>query len=382
MPAYTSENTLRIAKRFENRKRPYLLVNPLQAKHIPAQPSEALRMMEALADLLRHNYPESKLVIGFAETATAIGAVAASRMAADCLYLHTTRETFPPARQWIDFVEEHSHAMEQKLCADHMAERLAATDTVILVDDEISTGKTLIHMLDQWKRQYPVLAKKRIVAASILNRVSPENERRMAQAGVESQYLVKLPTEDYTPQVEQMEIDSAQPAAVKPLDFAYTTLPALTWGDPRLGVLAGDYQRNCMQMAKAFIGQAAQDIPEGSRILTLGTEECMYPALILGVLLEQMNKNFCVRCHATTRSPIGICTAEGYPIFSGQQVESFYNRQRATYIYDLAAYDVAIVVSDTPVAGTHALCNVLSAFPLPENRRIFYIQGGQNVWYL
>ena len=36
MPEYTRENTLRIAKRFHNRKRTYLLVNPLQAKHIPS----------------------------------------------------------------------------------------------------------------------------------------------------------------------------------------------------------------------------------------------------------------------------------------------------------------------------------------------------------
>ena len=38
MPEYTRENTLRIAKRFHNRKRTYLLVNPLQAKHIPVSP--------------------------------------------------------------------------------------------------------------------------------------------------------------------------------------------------------------------------------------------------------------------------------------------------------------------------------------------------------
>ena len=48
MPEYTRENTLRIAKRFHNRKRTYLLVNPLQAKHIPVSPTRALEMMDAL----------------------------------------------------------------------------------------------------------------------------------------------------------------------------------------------------------------------------------------------------------------------------------------------------------------------------------------------
>lgn len=80
MPDYTSNNTLRIAKRFQNSKRPYLLVNPLQAKHIPVRPSQAADMMEALGDLLARKYPQTKLVIGFAETATAIGAVVAERL--------------------------------------------------------------------------------------------------------------------------------------------------------------------------------------------------------------------------------------------------------------------------------------------------------------
>ena len=89
MPDYTSNNTLRIAKRFQNLKRPYLLVNPLQAKHIPVQPAAALDMMGTLGDLLARNYPETRLVIGFAETATAIGAVVAERIAPECVYVHT-----------------------------------------------------------------------------------------------------------------------------------------------------------------------------------------------------------------------------------------------------------------------------------------------------
>ena len=74
MTVYTPENTLRIAKRFNNAKRTYLLVNPLQAKHIPVSPTASLEMMEALGRQLAEQYPAARLVIGFAETATAIGA--------------------------------------------------------------------------------------------------------------------------------------------------------------------------------------------------------------------------------------------------------------------------------------------------------------------
>ena len=71
---YTSENMLKIAKRYNNSKRSYLLVNPLQAKHMAVNPEKSLNMMNALGKILSEKYHDTKLVIGFAETATAIGA--------------------------------------------------------------------------------------------------------------------------------------------------------------------------------------------------------------------------------------------------------------------------------------------------------------------
>ena len=87
-----SENDLiRIAKRLNNNRRTYLLVNPLQAKHIPVSPSKALQMMTRLGELVSSKYNDSRLVVGFAETATAIGAVVAKELSDDCMFLHTTR---------------------------------------------------------------------------------------------------------------------------------------------------------------------------------------------------------------------------------------------------------------------------------------------------
>ena len=73
---YTQQDLLRVARRVNNTKRSYLLVNPLQAKHIPVPPSRALEMMGALGDRLAEGWPEARLVIGFAETATAWGRTA------------------------------------------------------------------------------------------------------------------------------------------------------------------------------------------------------------------------------------------------------------------------------------------------------------------
>ena len=382
MPEYTRENTLRIAKRFHNRKRTYLLVNPLQAKHIPVSPTRALAMMNALGDQLAKRYPDTRLVIGFAETATAIGAAVAGRISPDCVYLHTTREDFPAAEQWIEFQEEHSHAVEQKLSGDALERWLPETDTVILVDDEISTGKTLRNMVGELKKRYPMLGEKRIVAASLLNRVSPENEALLEEAGIHSEYLVKLPQEDYTALVEELEIHEAEAVTPHPwsLHQGDTVLPALA--DPRLGLTAEEWQHSCAALADTFLAQAGEAFPPDSRTLVLGTEECMYPALLLGQALEQLGEGRQVLCHATTRSPIGICGAEGYPIVSGRKLPSFYQKDRTTYLYDLADYDCIVVVSDTPEPGTGAMEALLSAFPANPARKVFYLQGGQHVWYL
>ena len=382
MPEYTRENTLRIAKRFHNRKRTYLLVNPLQAKHIPVSPTRALEMMDALGDRLARRYPTARLVIGFAETATAIGAAVARRISPDCIYLHTTRESFPAAEGWIEFQEEHSHAVEQKLSGDALERWLPTTDTVILVDDEISTGKTLRNMVGELKKRCPVLGEKRIVAASLLNRVSPENEALLEEAGIRSEYLVKLPLEDYTALVAPLEIHEAEEAEARPwpLRQGEQILPALA--DPRLGLTVGEWRQSCAALAEAFLTQNGAAFPPDSRTLVLGTEECMYPALVLGEALEGLGEGRQVFCHATTRSPIGICTAEGYPITSGRKLPSFYEEGRTTYLYDLADYDSIVVVSDTPEPETGALEALLSAFPPNPARKVFYLQGGQHVWYL
>ncbi len=72
---YTEKDLVKIAKRENNTKRNYLVVDPLQGKHIPVVPSKALDLFAALADTFREKYKDEKLLlVGFAETATAIGA--------------------------------------------------------------------------------------------------------------------------------------------------------------------------------------------------------------------------------------------------------------------------------------------------------------------
>lgn len=144
---YIERDFVRIAKRENNAKRSFLIVNPLQGKHIPVSPSQAISIFSDIAKLIYKEYKNEKLlIIGFAETATAIG----SQIAIDlkCDYIQTTREILNDA-QYLFFSEEHSHATEQKLVRNGLDSKIDSYQRIVFVDDEISTGKTIL-----WNSQY------------------------------------------------------------------------------------------------------------------------------------------------------------------------------------------------------------------------------------
>ena len=374
--SYTKETTLRVAKRYRNAKRAYLLVNPLQAKHMPVSPTEALTMMRTLGEGLRQEFPGARLVLGFAETATALGAAVASRLGPDCAFLTTTREA-GERPGWVRFLEEHSHAAEQKLWGGDLDALLQETDTVLFVDDEISTGKTLRNMVAQLTRRWPALGEKTLVAASLLNRVTPEQEEALAEAGITCRCLVRLPQEDHTAQVADWTVTEAPPAVPKNLSFRQETLPGEGLLDPRKTLRIGAYDSSCQAVAEAMLSHTLGPVETLGKTLVLGTEECMYPALRLGEGLERLGAEVC--CHATTRSPIGLCDAPGYPIRSGWKLPSFYEEERTTYVYNLKEYDTVIVVSDTKktdLRAIQALASVLTC------KHLIYTQGEGYVWKL
>lgn len=374
--SYTKETTLRVAKRYRNAKRAYLLVNPLQAKHMPVSPTEALTMMWTLGEGLQQEFPGARLVLGFAETATALGAAVASRLGPDCAFLTTTREA-GEGPGWVRFLEEHSHAAEQKLWGGDLDTLLQETDTVLFVDDEISTGKTLRNMVAQLTRRWPALGEKTLVAASLLNRVTPEQEKALADAGITCRCLVRLPQEDHTAQVADWTVTEAPPAVPQNLSFRQETLPGEGLLDPRKTLRIGAYDRSCQAVAEVMLSRALGPVETLGKTLVLGTEECMYPALRLGERLERLGAEVC--CHATTRSPIGLCDAPGYPIRSGWKLPSFYEEERTTYVYNLKEYDTVIVVSDTKktdLRAIQALASVLTC------KQLIYTQGEGYVWNL
>lgn len=383
MKKYTEQDILRLGKRYNNKKRTYLLIDPLQSKHIPVSPSESLDMMKALGEKVASKYPDAGLVIGFAETATAIGAAVASCMNNDCIYIHTTREELSRLQDYIEFKEEHSHAVEQKLYSGNLAARIADAQEIILVDDELSTGKTLINITKQLRKKYPELRDKKLIAVSIINRLTNENMERLLSENIECEYLVKLPETDYTEMVRQINIDP-------PLDFwdeaaadvAVTELPAEYFPDPRAGVEMVSYNRSCLDTAKKIVEELDSEICGTDDVLVLGTEEFMYPAIMVAWELENQRVANSVRCHSTTRSPIGVNDSDGYPVKNGYKIRSFYDSERETYIYNLKRYDKIIIITDSCGDTSKALESIKAALARYGNDKIFFVGGKRCVQYI
>ena len=372
---YGEAELLRIAKRQNNAKRSYLLVNPLQAKHLPVSPSAALAMMSRLGETLAEKYPHSRLLIGFAETATAIGAAAAKCLGNDCIYLATTREPYTDGT-WIEFLEEHSHATEQRLFATKLAEWIHQTESVILLDDELSTGKTLRNMVCQLRQHFPELTKKKMVAASILNRLTEENEHLLEEAGIQSEYLLKLPERDFSR--ELLSVETKEAREPRPLECRISCLPfPKALANPRFGLAIGSYHADCQRLSQAVLKAMETDLAAAGRILVLGTEECMFPALCLGANIESHFPDASVYCHATTRSPIGISSKQGYPITEGVRLSSLYDATRTTYLYNLAPYDLVLVLTDAMSPSDTALQALQAALLQHGSKNIVFLLPGK-----
>ncbi|MFQ9925355.1 MAG: phosphoribosyltransferase domain-containing protein [Anaerobutyricum soehngenii] len=82
------------------------------------------------------------LVIGFAETATGLGMSLATSIR-NCTYVTTTREHILDKNTVFTFEEEHSHATTNKLYFSDFDK----FNQVFLVDDEITTGKSMLNII-------------------------------------------------------------------------------------------------------------------------------------------------------------------------------------------------------------------------------------------
>lgn len=335
---YREEDLVAIGKRVNNQKRSYLVIDPLQGKHIPVEPGKALGLFDALAAVIADRYQDERLLlIGFAETATAIGAETAIRMGAK--YIQTTREQIPGV-EYLFFTEAHSHASEQKLVKDDLDGIIDEIDRIIYIEDEVTTGNTILNIVNILEDLYG--GRIRFSVASLLNGMTEEHRKEYAERGIEIHYLLKTDHGNYSRIAENyrdngvcVPCDTSSVDSVREVCFSGRM-------DARRLVDAAEYQEACESLWRQI--ESIADCEEGERILVIGTEEFMFPALFVAARMEE--KGCCVRCHSTTRSPIAVSSDQGYPLGTRYELRSLYDPDRITYLYDIGSYDSVYVITD------------------------------------
>lgn len=339
---YTENDLVKIAKRENNKKRNYLVVNPLQGKHIPVSPKKALQVFSDLAGLLDLYWEERVLVIGFAETATAIGAQIAVELGA--AYIQTTREEIPGV-EYLFFSEEHSHATEQRLVKDDLDVIVDGIDRIIFAEDEVTTGKTILNIITVLEQQYD--RKIEFSVASLLNGMPETSMKTFADRGIGLHYLVKIRHDDY-PQAADRVAENGIYYEQDVTEAEYTACFELKgWTDTRRLTDIIHYENACRRLYEGIKGLI--DFSNHKNILIIGTEEFMFAGLYIGKCLEE--EGCCVKFHATTRSPIAVSSSEEYPLHERYALSSVYEEDRRIFIYDIGAYDAVIVMTDTQQKG-------------------------------
>ncbi len=376
---YQQKDLVRIAKRENNTKRNYLVVDPLQGKHVPVEPSKALNLFKSLAEKLQGKYEgERLLLIGFAETATAIGAQAAITLGTK--YIQTTREVIPDAR-YLFFSEAHSHATEQKLVKDDIDRVINDIDRIVFIEDEVTTGNTIMNIIKIITKEYQ--KKIKFAVASLLNGMTEESLKIYQDEKIELHYLVKTDHSGYGAVAEQYRCDGLYICAIpenhthesadidvqseKNMREHIISIPG--WMNARRFVDAKQYEAACRKLAETVIAETG--VKQGERVLVIGTEEFMYPALLTGQEIEKMGCE--VRSHSTTRSPIAVSTEEEYPLHCRYELRSLYDPDRKTFIYDLENYDRVIVMTDSALASLKGLETLIYALRM-KNENITVIR--------
>ena len=263
-----------------NPRRGFLIVSKVLGRHMPVAPSVMRASVRDLAARIPDDLPGPVLVVGLAETAICLG---------QSLFEELARRPgwrglfLPSTRQQVDhpllcrFEEPHSHA------SAHLVYRpdadLGAFRTLILVDDEISTGTTLVNLASALTVHLPGV--ERIVAAALTDWSAGSDWLRHMPGDASAVSLLRGSL-DWEPAIVAADHQGFQAAA------------------PRLGTL--NQVRNYGRL-----GWSGEPLPlpaieaRDQALRVICTGEFTYPPFLLAERLEQAGHDVVVQ--STTRSP-------------------------------------------------------------------------------
>lgn len=355
-PAWNLDEVLTYGVR-RNPKRGYLLISRVLGKHIPVSPLTIQAAHVALAAGLSAEVPGPLLVVGLAETATALGEGVARQWAArtgrsDLTYLHTTRYA-QAGNVALHFQEPHSHASGHLLhrpVGHESQQHFDQARTLVLVDDELSTGTTLENLARAYLQLNPALEQVWMVS---LTDLCPRHAELQANIGrpVRSVSLLRGQL-SFTPD------PLYQPPA----------LPAVSGdGTDKTALLAGVSARNGQDAGTSPLLAAALqrllETPAGQRVLILGTGEFQYPPYLLALRLQLARPDLQVQFSATTRSPVTVWGGVSCALEFGDN----YRDGIPNFVYNVppGAHDRVWVGYEGQARPDPALLDALKAAALP-----------------
>lgn len=321
------------AKRENNSKRDFFVINTKQGRHFPSSVTTISQEFSGLGNLIKNKHPDDKCcVIAFAEAAVNLGAYIANMLGEHCVFLPTTRENIPGGYEILYFNEEHSHAVEHKIC--FRPEIFDNIDRVVLVDDEFTTGKTAVNLINvlfhKLQRKIPV------TAASLFADASSTDA--FEQNGIE------LITKHIGGNEEKTFPDTFIPdIAITPRSpdlFLKTNMVT----NNKTGVNATDYMQKCISQCKNIADILYKWLPNIPTVEIIGTEEFSLHPVILGEIMEKHGTKAWV--HSLTRSPMLAARSRDYPIYSRAKIPSPYDNTRHDYLYNRLPCDLTIILTD------------------------------------
>jgi hypothetical protein len=320
----------------DNPRRAFLVVSKVLGRHIPARPSTMRASFRDLTALVPDDLAGPVLVMGMAETAICLGQGVHEELLRrsgrdDLLYLHSTRQLLDHPIL-CRFEEPHSHASSHIV---YRPETLAPPRTLIIVDDEISTGTTIVNCARAMIAQLPQI--ERVIAVTLAD----------WSGGAEWLENIGRPGEIVSLLAGSLRCDSRiappPPAAV----------PGRGAGFDRAAVALGTMarHRNFGRLGRSdvadegdpLIGRLA-DLPPGSALRVLGTGEFTYPAFRIAELLERQGHD--VVMQSTTRSPVQPSAV----IASKLSFHDNYGTDVPNFVYnvDLADRRATVICHETP----------------------------------
>lgn len=286
-----------------NPKRGFLFVSKVLGKHIPVKPSEMRKTYNALAQsILSSGEVKDVFVVGMSETATGLGGGVAHELAThagvNVIFQHTTRHLIDQP-VWFNVSEDHSHAVEHIMYQSpkEITARAVLSERIVLVDDEISTGKTLLNLAKEMLVYF-----KNTKVIDIVALVSWFDEEKMG-AFING---LKKHCDDLGMKTPDVKVHALMSGAFEfeknpSFDFPLPTGTDKGAGESDVslfGRVMVDMNKLSVKIPDGFM----ESLPKNNKVSIVGSAEYMFAPFLIAEQLE--NNGYDVVFQSSTRSPI------------------------------------------------------------------------------